>query len=375
MRLAYLASVRFPSERAHAAQIAHMCRAFVDAGATVDLYVSPRHGRASTQSVAAYFAIPVAFDVRPVRIDVFSRWFAPAFYLNEVFFVLQALVDAKRRSVHHDIYYFRSEWIGWLLSFAVAPARLVWESHEARFSYPARRILRQGVRTVVISEGLRDFYRERGVPPEQLHVAHDAIDDSFFEAAESKRDARVRLGLPLDVNVALYIGGLDTWKGVETYFKAAAHAPEVHLAVIGGSRAEVEHNAAMYPDVHFLGARPYRELRDNQQAADVLVVPNTAANDLSARYTSPLKVFAHLASCVPLVLSDIPSLRAIVPDDAAYWFTADDPEELARVVRRVLDDPEQARACASRARQHAHQYTWHQRAAQILAFLRGVPEA
>lgn len=84
-----------------------------------------------------------------------------------------------------------------------------------------------------------------------------------------------------------------------------------------------------FPHVSFLGERPYKELPINQRAADVLVIPNTARTAISARFTSPLKAFAHMASDVPIVASDVPSIREALSETNAFFFAPDDARSLA----------------------------------------------
>ena len=62
------------------------------------------------------------------------------------------------------------------------------------------------------------------------------------------------------------------------------------------------------------GFRPAGDVPLYLAAADVGVVPNRAAPRISSHYTSPLKVFEALASGLPLVVSDLPSLRDVLDE-------------------------------------------------------------
>ena len=74
--------------------------------------------------------------------------------------------------------YGRDEWILWLLSLWIE-TQIVWESHEARFSFAARK-LAVTIPIVVIAEGIREFYVGRGVDPWRILVAYDAVDDTII---------------------------------------------------------------------------------------------------------------------------------------------------------------------------------------------------
>jgi len=121
-----------------------------------------------------------------------------------------------------------------------------------------------------------------------------------------------------------------------------------------------------------LGFRPYTELANNQAAADVLVVPNTGKDPISARFTSPLKLIAHMASVRPIVASDLPSIREIVGDDAALLVSADDSQALAGGIRKVLADDSLGSKLAERALERVGHYTWDSRAESMGSILAGL---
>ena len=365
MKIAYLANVRFPSERAHAAQIAHMSQAFVQSGSLVDLVVNKRI-ILDKKAINDYFKIDSVFNVIRIPGGFFSPNIRASFYFSELFFTLSFLLLCK--SKRYDVLYARSEWIVWVLSIFVSAEKLVWESHEAKLNFPARRVLHKGIKTVVISEGIFEDYIAYGVPKEQLCVAYDGIDESFFGVIESKFLARERLGLPQDKNIAIYIGGFDEWKGMQTFFAAAVHVKNVLFVAIGGDTNSVKKYSELYPEVLFLGSRPYSELKDNQQAADILVVPNTATVALSYSYTSPLKLFAHLSSGVPIVASDIPSLVSVTGRGLATLVPADNPVALAGGISEVIHDYSNKLKLAQELKKSSFRYTWTQRAKNILYF-------
>lgn len=365
MKIAYLANVRFPSERAHAAQIAHMSQAFAQSGSLVDLVVNKRI-ILDKKTIDDYFKINSAFNIIRISGGLFTPHIKASFYLSEIFFTLSFLYLYKSKS--YDILYARSEWIVWVLSIFVSAEKLVWESHEAKLSFPAKRLLKKRIKTVVISEGIQEDYIKFGIPEDNLIVAHDGIDESFFGAVETKEQARTRLGIPAGEKVAMYIGGFDGWKGVETFFDAAALVEKMHFVAVGGSPEQMAVFSKKYTRVLFLGPLPYADLKDNQQAADILVIPNSAKTELSSRYTSPLKLFAHMASGVPIVASDIPSLVSVTGRGLATLVPADNPVALAGGISEVIHDYSNKLKLAQELKKSSFRYTWTQRAKNILYF-------
>ena len=366
MKLAYLANIRYPSERAHAVQISHMCRAFEEQSHQVTLLVNKR-SKVSLEEVAKMFDVPVTFEVIRLSHGIFFPSVKLAYYFSETIFALSFLLYKDRKDF--DFIYSRHEWIVWALSYFISPSKLVWESHEAKLNFPARTLLKKGIKAVVISEGIQEEYLKARISKSQLFVAHDGIDESFFGTLQGKEEVRQKLGLPHDRKIAMYIGGFDDWKGVETFFGAAVLAPEVLFVAIGGSADQVVTFSQKYPQVTFLGHLPYADLKNNQQAADVLVIPNTAKIELSSRFTSPLKLFAHMAAGVPIVASDVPSIVSVTGREAVSLVPADDSIALAKGIVAIFEDYASKKQAAQALKEVSVRYTWTQRAKDIINFI------
>lgn len=365
MKIAYLANVRFPSERAHAVQIAHMCQAFVANGCDLELFVSNRK-TTENQSFVKYFGFVPSFKITRLRNGFFNHKILLTYYLCDVLFVFNFLLFHYQNKF--DVIYSRNEWHIFYLSFFVDLKKLVWESHEAKFNFPARALLKKKIKTVVISEGIYNDYVAQGISQSKLLVAHDGIDESFFDIIESKKESRRRLGLPLEKKIAMYIGGFEPWKGVEIFFAAAKQTPDVMFVAVGGREDEVSVYRIKYPEVTFLGQLPYAELRNNQQAADVLVIPNSGKSDVSAKYTSPLKLFAHMASGVPIVASDVTSIVSVTERNLVSLAVPDNTESFAEVIHKVFEQYKQKCLQAQDLKMFSSRYTWRVRARGVLNF-------
>lgn len=371
MKICYVANSRFPSERAHMTQVVAMCNAFVQNGHEVTLCVTDRKTDI-TEDPESFFGVPFLFTLKRIavpdiagrapRIPVFLR--PPLFLIQRVVFAFRAYREVQKGKF--DLLYGRDEWILGLMSFFVK-IPIVWESHEAKFSRISQTLIKRVKKLVVISEGIRDFYLEHGVPPSMIHVAHDGIDERFFLPLTSQKEAQVRLGITTEKPIVMYIGEFDAWKGVGTLFGAVAENDPFDVYVIGGRKPEdVEVLQKQHPKVHFLGPRPYKELPVHQQAADILVLPNTGKNLLASSYTSPLKLFTYMTAKKPIVASRIPSVTNVLSEDEAYFFTADDAHSLRVTVDEIIAHPHEAEQKAERAFKKSKKYAWKERAREIL---------
>lgn len=375
MKIAYISNSRFPSERAHMIQIVHMCNALVELGHHVSLLVTDRK-TAINEQPEEYYGAGLSFSVQYLNIpDIVGNiskiprflWVF-SYMMQRYFFAVK--VVGHIQNTKFDRIYGRDEWILLFVNLFIPLEKIIWESHEAKYNLPARILLRRGIRCIVISEGIQKFYLEKGIKESQLLVAHDGIDDSFFDNVESTDTARRRLNIPSDKPVVMYIGGLDEWKGVEIFMDVAKKIPNVRFVVIGGKIQEIERLEKKYPDVLFLGRRSYKELKNNQQAADILIIPNTANNRLSEEFTSPLKLFAYMTAKKPVIASRIPSITNVLTDEMAYFFEPDNSISLKETILQVLQDTHKhKKELIDRMYEKSTEYTWLKRADSILKFI------
>ena len=106
------------------------------------------------------------------------------------------------------------------------------------------------------------------------------------------------------------------------------------------------------------------------RAADALVLPNRGTT-VSARYTSPLKLFdIWRRDRPPIVAADLPALREILRDNEnARLVPPDNPRALAEALLAVTRDPALAVRLARGAFDTAAEYSWDRRAARLESVL------
>ena len=365
MTILYIPHVRMLTEKAHGAQIMKACEAFVRGGAQLELLVPTRHSPI-TKDPFTYYGLKVSFPLRKLFTPDTVGWGWFGFLFQSMWFGVIAGFAARR--VTADFIYGRDE-IVLVVAGLLAGKKIFWESHDGAWNFWARRLVKQAAGIVVVTPGAADFYAAHGVSLGRLLVVSNGVDLADFAHPESKETARARLGLLQEAKIALYIGRLDGWKGVTTFLEASKLLPKSALAVIiGGESQQIALLSREYPNVRFLGFRPYTELSNNQAAADVLVVPNTGKDPVSVVFTSPLKLIAHLASGRPIVASDLPTTRFIA-EGAALFVQPDDPQALATGITTVLADASLAARLTANAKQKTTGFAWERRAERVLDFL------
>jgi glycosyltransferase involved in cell wall biosynthesis len=121
--------------------------------------------------------------------------------------------------------------------------------------------------------------------------------------------------------------------------------------------------------VRCFGFRPARELPPFLLAADVLLIPPSAAPLMQhGRTVLPMKVFSYLAAGRPIVAGRLPDVCEVLVDgDNALLVTPDAADETAQALRALLADPGLCERLSQGALRSAAELTWESRARRVLA--------
>lgn len=358
---------RFPSERA-AAIYAAQHAASLSAHVPVVLMVPRRLGRA---------ALPPGLlptSVRVVYLPTIDLFWIPllsrlafflsysAFSCSVFFYLLLHLKVGDTIDTNEALPALVSTWLS---------SRVVYEVHDfpEHFLWMYKTLFRR-VRFVLATNEWKvgEIERKFKVPPQKIIMERNGVDVEQF-APGDRMAARQSLGLAPDARMAVYTGHLYGWKGVETLALAAAHLQDIEVYFVGGTSEDVaqfkeKHGAVR--NIHIVGQVPHTQVPLWLAAADVVVLPNTAKEELSAHYTSPMKLFEYMASGRPIVASRIPSIAEVLPEDAAFFVPPDNPTALAQAINEVLSDPVEAAERASRAHAVVLEYAWDRRVERLV---------
>ncbi len=343
-----------------------MCEAYASLGYEVELIV-PRRPNAIRASAFSYFGIPESFTLTYISVPniinagPFGRalyWLEGIFFLGQLWRQVVIEKDAIIISRSLDVALIYT-----LRSFH----RVVFEVHDwpERCQWLFGSLLRRIPRVVVTAQGLFDECMAVGVRP---LLAPNGVDESFFTPFVSLDKAK--LGIPTDKKIVMYIGALAAWKGVDTLLEASRELPPSYqVVVVGGQPSEIAELSASFPKVLFLGQTPPQELVRYQALADMLVVPNSARELVSSKYTSPIKLFAHLTSRRPVIVADLPSIRAIVSEREVVFF-AGSVASLVKAIDEVSTMNEAALGLLTEAAYlKSLGFTWIKRATVITEFV------
>jgi len=370
MNLAYIANVRLPTEKAHGIQIMKMCEAFARQGKRVTLLVPSRRNDLR-QDPFDFYGVERIFEIKwlPSLDLVRFGFFNIGFFISAASFLMAAKIYVRKNSF--DLIYSREQLAGLFLK------KCILEIHKLspRNVFFQKYIFKKAAKFIVLTNYLKEDLIKLGVSGKNILIAADAVDLKNFDISTSKNEARRKVGLPADKKIIMYTGSFlfYQWKGIDVLLKAAALLPEDYLFVlIGGHPHEIEKISSDYllANVRILPFIPHKIIPYYLKSADVLVIPNKRGDVISERYTSPLKLFEYMASGRPIISSDLPSLREILTDQEAVFFTPDDERSLSNAIQKLIGDDNLQNELSQNAYAKASGYSWERRAVIIDAFIR-----
>jgi glycosyltransferase involved in cell wall biosynthesis len=365
-RIYFLFHGRFPSEKAAALYVSEYARSLTPY-AHVTILAPARRGRTDT------FSIPEGITVSYLpAIDLFPL--PGAFLASQATFAISAWTRVLSKLTQDDLVIANDLPLGLLATRS--RARVVYEVHDfpERWLSFYRALFERAAFIMATNEWKKRELMERYRLPEgKVLMERNGVDLASF-AGHERQAARSALALP-EGPLVVYTGHLYGWKGTDTLAEAARLVPSAQFYFVGGTQEDVADYRKRYadaPNCHFVGHRPHAEIPQWQAAADVLVLPNTAREPLSARYTSPMKLFEYLASGTAVVASRIPSITEVVSEESAYLVAPDAPEALAAGINEPLAHAEEREKRAHAARALAASFSWEARAKRLVAaFSRG----
>jgi len=220
-----------------------------------------------------------------------------------------------------------------------------------------------------VSEGLRRVLQAVFKPQAPIIVAPNAPS---CQGCSPDR----YLGEAGEIPQICYIGHLRGYEGVDNLVEAMRYLDRVQLTVMGGFEVSADFlRVRRLIQQYRLGDRvrliefiPPGELgRRLNWRIDVLVIPLLSKRLTSKYFASPMKLFLYMSLRRPIVAPDLPAIREVLRDGVnAVLVRPDDPVELARGIKRVLEDPGLAERISEKAFRDVQQFSWSLRARKIL---------
>jgi glycosyltransferase involved in cell wall biosynthesis len=185
------------------------------------------------------------------------------------------------------------------------------------FRYVDRTFMHGVRRIIAISDAVRRFHVDAGLPADKLVTVHYGLDDVPSAPSEITPD---EAGIPAEAPLVLAIGRLIEQKDHATLIRAFERLehPGAHLAILGWGPLEEQTKALAGPNVHVLGRV---EPRDWLARADVFAH--------SSRWEGfGLVLLEAMLSSLPVVATRVSAVPEIVVDGTTGFLVPPRNDEL-----------------------------------------------
>ncbi len=380
MRIAYCTTIRLPSERARAYQVAKVVEALREANHTVEIF-APFAKNTHGQSFESYYSLssPVRLH-HPGNIEALSSFPLPfvSAYLTNYFFrrgLKKALQDRRKE---FDFFYTRSFDLLPILIALQLPVALEVDHIPRRHLASFVRLLKGCRLIIALTSQMRQELIDIGVSSVPVIVEGDSVDLHDFEALPAPADTRASLNVPENIPLLVYVGQLEAVglsRGIPELLSALRilrkRGLEFRAVIAGGPEAArkkfmatLNEDLAKY--VQFLGRIEHLKVPTLLVAADVLLYPAPKLNHpFYTRDHSPLIMVEYMAAGRPIVAAELAPLYDIVDQTMVTFYPPGDPEAFADAIRLTLEDPKSALEKARIARDHVQKFTWQKRMERI----------
>jgi glycosyltransferase involved in cell wall biosynthesis len=246
----------------------------------------------------------------------------------------------------------------------------------------AHAVMRTARRVVTPSAAMRDMIRAccPDLPPEKFRVIPHGFGEAAFRGTSVLPD-ETAAGMTGSTGVRLlYVSHAASYKGIELLLEASrllrddvalqsttwlTIAPEDWPA--GFPRyVSFIHQHGLEARVRLLGRVPHGAVHRIYEAADVFVYPS-----LCESFGFPL--VEAMASGLPIVAADLPLNREMC-GDAALYYAARDPAEMARTIARAARDEALRAGLRAAGQARARQFSWDDHVDGVMAVVREAAE-
>ncbi len=176
-----------------------------------------------------------------------------------------------------------------------------------------------------------------------------------------------------------YVGSLQQKKGIDVLLQAFSLLADKSktMILIGGRHEKELHpiqekvkQMGLEHRITLTGYVPYHGVRNflNEIRVGVLPLKNSFYNQY---LTAPNKLFDYIGMGIPVIASDLPSIRAFLKQQKdGLLVPPDNAESLAEAIEALLGDSSLYRHLAENVRQAAKIFSWKKRGAAMLAVMK-----
>ena len=366
MKAAIVTTYRYPTEKAYGVTTAYTCMALKKLGLEVSHFV-PGHFSDIDQLGVDFFGLN-----EPRVVDFFKIFSRVNHHLNQLLIAIK-FVSSKNRRENFDLVWTRSPHLIILLKIFSQNTPTFLEIHDSRIFLDriCVRLFANSSTTffgVISREGFENLYEFSHA--RNLFKINMASPDDFYRpdrnnlifqnvgfAGKSKTNGHSN-------NLEILLAALELVREPEEEFSLDFVGLETSFQRNVYDR--FADNPSILTRIKFVEQLPHKDLVGYMKNFDIGVIPYTDSSFNRERF--PLKLVEFAAAKIPILLSDTPAHRKLIPEECVTFFPPT-PQGFLNHLLEIRKCPEATAKKVFNAHEWSKSFTYEKRVKDILSFI------
>lgn len=352
-KILYVHNADFSKTCANRIQVLNMCKAFEKIGVSITLISF----NCDKNIIKKIYNEDIDYNT------IFLKPFVNYYFRSLLLFLRFLTIKNDYKYI-----YTRDLIFAFLVSRFFKDKKVIYELHDLSngkmWHFLFKRTFKNLQGCVVISKGLKEELIKNDFNGNNIYVLHDGVDLEKFDINISKEDARTKLNLPKNKIIISYVGNTSENRDLKTFINVAKKLNNIVFVVYGKKQDYLVDASSKLDNFIFGGYIDETEIV--YKASDVVFAGYTEKVP-TINYMSPLKLFEYMASKRPIIISDFPRIREVVSENEVLFYKAEDEEDLALKVEKLISDINLQNKLVNNAFEKVKEYTWEKRAKEIIS--------
>ena len=213
------------------------------------------------------------------------------------------------------------------------------------------------------------FKNEFNFSPHSYIVLPNGVEIDRFNSIEKENNF-----------VLTYLGQFNEWKNVELLFSSLSLLDEKFTLRIAGGKGDekskefIEKLMIKYSinekRVVYLGFIKNSEIETVLDKSNILLLP--LGDNIQSKYlTSPMKLFEYMATKIPVIAVDYPTINLITSDDELY-LSKNDSKNFAETINSIVENNEESRKKVKAMNNLVEKYSYKNRSEKFDEFIKSI---